>query len=407
MNRLTSRVLTGAVLTLSFVTAEAQTTTYFYTGSTFTAVSGVYGPSDRITGSFTVPAPLGPNLIVDLRESLIACSFSDGHQIRTCENSDFGSFAVWTDGDGKIRLWDIRLSDRPIATADGEINDVIVTWGTENQDGQQGISDIGAFDTPCTFRPGNTCYAWGGSENFGQALTEGIPPLIWTSSTAGPDRVFPTAVQGLGSATEVFFFADSTPGDAAIFLQEDATPAQQPVVVNFFSSDGQLVDRKVGSVTGGQTRSFLFADPGNLRVGHIEFVAPSNVMASAIIRLDIPGVGSLPPIGVVPSEGCTRPAALLLRDEEFDTGMALANREGIAVQCNFKIFEGEEGNLEREGALTLGPFSQTQEFPLGELPHGRYNIQFACEAPVHAFSLFQKRSSGEVFSNTAHCKAPH
>jgi hypothetical protein len=53
-----------AFLTLVSIagTIAAQPTTFFYNGSTFTDVAGIDSTADRVSGSFTVPDPLAPDL---------------------------------------------------------------------------------------------------------------------------------------------------------------------------------------------------------------------------------------------------------------------------------------------------------------------------------------------------------
>jgi hypothetical protein len=76
-----------------FVTvAQATTTyTYTYTGPNFNAFSspaGAHGPTNRVTGSFTLATPLGPNLaLTDVTAQILSYSFSDGVQTLNSGNS--------------------------------------------------------------------------------------------------------------------------------------------------------------------------------------------------------------------------------------------------------------------------------------------------------------------------------
>lgn len=98
-------------------TALAQETTYFYTGSNFDSVTPPYTTSDRITGSFTVAAPLPPGATTDLSSGLVALSFSDGQATRRLGDTTICAFSVTTNSIGTIidwALW-IRETDPGIA----------------------------------------------------------------------------------------------------------------------------------------------------------------------------------------------------------------------------------------------------------------------------------------------------
>lgn len=378
---------------LGFTYTAAQTTTYYYQGAPFNEASGSFSTAFSVTGSFTLGAPLAPNLeATDLREEVLSCVFSDGVQRRTCADSDISSFGVWTDGDGNIRLWDIRLTSIPIATQLGEMNDVVGTWGYEGiTDGGtpvSGVNDFAALDVPCTFIPGDRCWAWGSSPDFGSSTLTGIG---WTASPEAGARQFPTVVSGGGSSTEVFFFADSTVSHAAVFA-------------DLFSADGTFIERRTARVGGGQVGSFSFGGTDGLSVGHIDIIAPRLISVTEIVRLKIPGAPDVPPIGLDAAGPCSRLTALLLRDSQLNTGLALANGAADPVSCQYRIFMGADGTIGEEGQIELQAFSQQQAFPLAALGDGQFSIEVDCDAPIFGLSLFQDRSTGALLSNAIQCR---
>jgi hypothetical protein len=86
-------------------TATAQVT-YDYSGSNFSAVSGLYTTSDSVQGSLTLPSALAANLY----EATIipsAYSFSDGVQTIT-NGGEFG-FSISTNASGQISAWSAEV----------------------------------------------------------------------------------------------------------------------------------------------------------------------------------------------------------------------------------------------------------------------------------------------------------
>src|ERR1700722_6983711 len=96
--------------------AVASTYTYTYTGNDFTSggVEPPYTVSDRITGSFTLSAPLGDSFSGLVTP--ISFSFTDGQQTITNSNithpygSSFEYIDINTSSSGAILGWSIDLN---------------------------------------------------------------------------------------------------------------------------------------------------------------------------------------------------------------------------------------------------------------------------------------------------------
>jgi hypothetical protein len=75
---------------VSVITAAHATTTYRYTGNSYTSIpsdddppSGTYTMSMRIAGSFTVNQPLPMMALADISGLIISYSFDDGRNVLT------------------------------------------------------------------------------------------------------------------------------------------------------------------------------------------------------------------------------------------------------------------------------------------------------------------------------------
>jgi hypothetical protein len=94
--------------------AIAQATTYSYTGALYTSTQPPYAAGQRLTGSFTVAAPLPPfRALSDLTPALVAMSFHDGVEGRGLSDSFVCKFEVATDGAGAVTQWRILLRRSP------------------------------------------------------------------------------------------------------------------------------------------------------------------------------------------------------------------------------------------------------------------------------------------------------
>src|SRR5688572_12734333 len=77
----------------------AQTTTYTFTGDLYSLTQPPYAAGQRLSGSFTVAAPLPAfRALGDLTPALVAMSFHDGVAGRSLADSFVCAFDVATDG---------------------------------------------------------------------------------------------------------------------------------------------------------------------------------------------------------------------------------------------------------------------------------------------------------------------
>lgn len=104
----------------------AQAVTYSYLGNTFDFSIPPYTNSDRVSGSFTVAAPLAPNSMVNVAPLLQSFSFSDGQATRDESNTTVCQFTADTDGSGAITGWSVWL--REAAVAPGGFQHNLETW---------------------------------------------------------------------------------------------------------------------------------------------------------------------------------------------------------------------------------------------------------------------------------------
>jgi hypothetical protein len=109
------RALAGlAGLLLSAAVMFGDPVTYTYTGSKFTLAVAPYTTNNFVSGSFTVAAPLGANLVNHVVQPL-RFSFSDGYQSITDQTGDLTEqlFYVYTDALGNITNWIVFLVRYP------------------------------------------------------------------------------------------------------------------------------------------------------------------------------------------------------------------------------------------------------------------------------------------------------
>lgn len=110
-------ILFAAAMSGTSAGAALAQVDYSYVGPTFDIVFAPYTTSDRVSGSFTVAAPLPPNLLYsDISGLVIAFSFTDGVATRTEADSVVCEFIATTDGSGVLldsRFW-LRESGVPL-----------------------------------------------------------------------------------------------------------------------------------------------------------------------------------------------------------------------------------------------------------------------------------------------------
>ena len=207
---------------------------------------------------------------------------------------------------------------------------------------------------------------------------------------------FPTAVAGAGNSTEI------------TFLQGANALLETPVSAFFRSSLGEIKETRTVVLTPNATASVRFEGAAAIEVGHIELGVGPGVIATEVIRLSTSGVGDISLIGVGPSPSCKRPVVALKRNPELNTGVALSNTREETVNCDWSIHSSSESTLVLRGRTAVPPLRQIQSFPLDVVPNlpsaepFEGNIQYDCELPLHAFSLFQ-RADGALVSNTSGC----
>jgi hypothetical protein len=236
---------------------------------------------------------------------------------------------------------------------------------------------------------------------------------LGSGSTSIP-LAFATAIQGGGSSTSILF----TQGVLRTFFGAITAFA------TFTSSSGQVIETQSTELRSHSTRSITFTGGQSLEAGQISLrgldpqtgvpveLEDSQIAVTAIIDLTIPGAGnSVPPIGLPPSPPCSHPVVSLLRNEEFDTGLALSSRNQDTTGCRWTVYSGEAGTEVGNGETSIPPFGQFQFFPLnhpavslpGDGSSFSGNIQFDCSEPLNAVSLFQRLDDGAIFFNSPGC----
>ncbi len=306
--------------------------------------------------------------------------------------------------------------------SDAQFHHVAGTWtGNTVSDGVKLYVDgevVGSATALAQIDTGSTAISIGGHELidhpkyaglidevglYSRALAASEIESIFNAGSAGKclnRNDFTTAVQGAGSSTEI----------AVAFVQNATILAPASVSAVFWSQIGEALDTKSVVLTPNATASLIFGGNSDFEVGHIETVAGPGVVVTEIINLSIQGVGNIPPIGVGPSSPCKRPVAILKRNAEFDTGVALSSTTQKTATCEYSIYSGPDGDLIGSGVWTVHPFGQFQDSPLNDdsLPEDLPllfdgNIQYECDIPVHAISLFQRKKDGALFSNAVAC----
>jgi len=111
--------LLGLVLAALPAKVLAQPTTYTYTGALYDSTQPPYAAGQRLTGSFTVAAPLPAfRPLSELTPALVAMSFHDGVEGRSLADSFVCKFEVATDGAGAVTQWRIVLRRSPYNPGD-------------------------------------------------------------------------------------------------------------------------------------------------------------------------------------------------------------------------------------------------------------------------------------------------
>ena len=126
-----NKVLLSIIALVSLTSGHANAEVYSYTGSLFSAASGVYTNTMRITGSITTSVPIPLNSI-DFNIATIATSWSFSDGVQTITSADGVNDAqpsvpvrFDTDGAGNITAALIWFYDDPITTVIGGTNKLI------------------------------------------------------------------------------------------------------------------------------------------------------------------------------------------------------------------------------------------------------------------------------------------
>lgn len=94
--------------------------------------AGAYDFTMRITGTFTLPEPLTPNLnVADITAQVTDFSFTDGRKVRTLVDTPIKEFLVTTDGTATIIEWFIllRIQAIPVLGSQGHLIETQVGFG--------------------------------------------------------------------------------------------------------------------------------------------------------------------------------------------------------------------------------------------------------------------------------------
>ncbi|BCS35876.1 hypothetical protein TBR22_A51110 [Luteitalea sp. TBR-22] len=193
-----------AVFALSLLSAApAQAAViYTYTGPLFTSISGLgvapdpYTTADRVTGSFTMAAALGPNLGPWTPVTPLSFSFFDGVNTLTDLNTVSSSFKVTTDATGRLVGWSIEMSSPSQVLKVGRTIDT--SYGLDENSVFQSL-DRGA-DSGCVIRNG-TCPVY-----LQVAFTNGTE-RTWDVEDTTPVVPEPTSMLLLGGAALAGFVA--------------------------------------------------------------------------------------------------------------------------------------------------------------------------------------------------------
>lgn len=199
------RLLSACAAVTLASAAGAQTTTYTYTGDLYSATQPPYAAGQRLTGSFTVAAPLPAfRALGDLTPALVAMSFHDGVEGRSLADSFICKFEVATDGAGAVTQWRIQLRRSPYNPLDPQ--HAIETTG--NVGILTGLDFVGSGPAgagPCDPIATNPAANSGGQGSWVSDHPLPSSPAVYTYTGAPyTSAAAPYAVGGLLSGTVTF-----------------------------------------------------------------------------------------------------------------------------------------------------------------------------------------------------------
>jgi MYXO-CTERM domain-containing protein len=139
-----------------------------------------------VSGSFTLPNPLGPNLNFSTISPTLY-SFSDGRSTIDQMNGFAPSFTISTDSSGNIKAFDTEIFVQTFATTGDFVRDIGIYLGQ---------TDFGEIFL-CLGAAGGSCVSGNGGDDNGQSFTAGI----WSTSPIAAVPLPPTITlfaSGLG-----------------------------------------------------------------------------------------------------------------------------------------------------------------------------------------------------------------
>ena len=167
------------------LTAAHATTTYRYTGNTYTSIpsdddppSGTYTTSMRITGSFSVNQPLPTMALADISGLIVGYSFDDGRNVLTEGNSELQLSSVAAGAGGQVTNWQFIISQPyPNPATIGDIRRTIISSNLSgsNADDSVNLEYCTVVQTVCT----------GSNVDWGRAFRD---PGTWTVASTSTIR---------------------------------------------------------------------------------------------------------------------------------------------------------------------------------------------------------------------------
>lgn len=183
---------------ISYSSSAFAAVTYTYTGPNFNQFSspaGNYDGADRVTGSFTLNAPLAPNSPAsDISGQVLSYSFSDNVQTLInsnsvpCATNNFG-FRVGTDASGNINQWGITLCT-PVLAVNDPVNAIFTIHGVNSV-----VEDVGISSAQCDFIVNGVCTSI-------QMIPNHTHGLVLSSGTWAVQAVQPVQVTPVPTLSE-------------------------------------------------------------------------------------------------------------------------------------------------------------------------------------------------------------
>jgi hypothetical protein len=313
-----------AMLVLA-ITPSFAITTYTYTGRPFTTVVGTppEGTSNRVSGSFSLAAALGPNLNDVTIESngvgmLTSFSFSDGVFNYGLTSAGGATVKVSTGATGLITQW---------AVSGGVCCPTPPIFATQN-----GLSNGYQVGSDAFIDSAGTVYYTAYAYNTGM-------PGTWTISTTPPitTQILPQLAFGGGWYTALYFTnLTSAPVSFTVsFIGDDGNPLTIPalsgssVTVNLAARGTSLIQ---------------IPNVGPLVQGYVSAALPLGVTGYGVFRQSVPGVNDQE--AVVLLSGTTAiTSTLLFDDTQYITGVAVVNLASVSTTISVSAYDNQGHTL--------------------------------------------------------------